>query len=159
MPGVLERGEAVFGVAGLGDRVDVGDSGLEVGRRDGERREDQQRPTIAASPVADDAARPGVQRRRAVLLGPAVRPLEPRAGHAQDTGSSVSATSTEISGISNPPTPTERRNGTGSTTSASRPTATVVPAEHHGAPGRVHRAHDRVVAVRRERAPRASARR
>ena len=43
------------------------------------------------------------------------------------TGSRVSATTTLTSGISMPPIPTLRRNGSGSATSASRPIATVVP--------------------------------
>ncbi len=42
-------------------------------------------------------------------------------------GSSVVATPTETSGMSMPPTPIERRNGTGMTTSATRPMATVSP--------------------------------
>ena len=46
---------------------------------------------------------------------------------ASTAGSSVSATSAETSGISIPPKPMLRRNGSGSATSASRPIATVVP--------------------------------
>ena len=42
-------------------------------------------------------------------------------------GVSVSVTSTLASGISAPPMPMLRMNGTGSTTSASRPIATVTP--------------------------------
>jgi hypothetical protein len=46
---------------------------------------------------------------------------------ASSTGSSVTATSTLTSGISMPPKPTLRRNGTGSSTSATSPMATVTP--------------------------------
>ena len=46
---------------------------------------------------------------------------------ARNTGSRVIATSTLISGISMPAYPTLRRNGTGITTIASRPIATVTP--------------------------------
>ena len=46
---------------------------------------------------------------------------------ASTTGSSVMATSVETSGISMPPKPIERRNGSGSAISASRPMATVMP--------------------------------
>jgi len=46
---------------------------------------------------------------------------------ASIAGSSVSTTETEITGISAPPIPVLRRNGTGRTTSESRPTATVSP--------------------------------
>ena len=43
------------------------------------------------------------------------------------TGSNVIATAVETSGISMPPYPIERRNGTGSANSANRPIATVSP--------------------------------
>ena len=46
---------------------------------------------------------------------------------ARITGSSVIATSVETSGISMPPYPIERRNGSGSAIRASRPIATVMP--------------------------------
>ncbi len=42
-------------------------------------------------------------------------------------GSSVTAESTDTAGISMPPIPIERSNGSGSTISESSPTATVVP--------------------------------
>ena len=46
---------------------------------------------------------------------------------ASRTGSSVIAASTETIGIISPPKPIERMNGTGTTTSASRPMPTVMP--------------------------------
>ncbi len=74
------------------------------------------------------------------------------------TGSSVSATATEISGISIPATPTERRNETGSTISASRPTATVGPLNITARPavciaGRRPRARSGLAAPTRANAP------
>ena len=76
------------------------------------------RITARAQPAQWRSARSVRRSRRRSARGPTV---------ASTTGSIVSATATETSGISSPPYAIDCRNGIGSTTAASRPIATVVP--------------------------------
>ena len=83
----------------------------------------------------------------------ALRPKEPRAVRA----AASAAAATETSGISRPPMPSERMNGTGTSSSRPRPIATAPPENDNRAPGGGHRPHDRGFALAPRRAPRGSA--
>ena len=113
------------------------------GQRDDDRQPDAGRDEAAARDELGPA-RPGAARASSVRMcgqssrGPSVE---------STTGSSVIATAVETSGISMPPYPIERRNGTGSANSANRPIATVSPLNTTARPADLHRAHDRLVAL------------
>ncbi len=99
-----------------------------------------------STPIATRAQISATQRRRTISLAQAVQPrlaLFSCRIFGQSTrgpmllriaGVSVSVTSTEARGMSAPPIPTLRMNGTGSTTSASRPIATVRPLKSTACP-------------------------
>ena len=142
MPGVLELLEARARRAGLCERLRARIAELDRERDADERQQHRGRRDRGDPAVAHDHPRPrGPQappRARPAARGQSSRgPIV-----ASTTGSSVIATATLTSGMNSPAMPMLRRNGTGSTTSASSAIATVVPLKTTARPGVLHRVRD-----------------
>ena len=107
------------------------------------QRGDRPRSSDAARSTAAHRLQARLARFSCRIFGQSTRgPMPPRIA-----GIRVSVVSTLASGISAPPKPMLRMNGTGSTISASRPMATVTPLNTHRVPGGLHRDDDGLVVV------------